>query len=179
MAITSTGSAEVIAVSSIRTYDLYWTYLNPEPNEKVKANKAILDVILKDAGIISSKEIATDPRPSGTRCRAVPNTSAPRRRSRQPGQRQSCAVLPSGKRGSLSLKKPHRESGGLSSCEGDSIELAIKATRLSLQSCSGSPEVPALGTKTPGDSHGRTYFGVWGGGQRTTRLVCTTSLYYF
>ena len=33
-----------------------------ELKEKVKANKAILDVILKDAGIISSKEIATDPK---------------------------------------------------------------------------------------------------------------------
>jgi Na+/proline symporter len=30
MAITSTGSAEIIAVSSIITYDVYYTYLNPE-----------------------------------------------------------------------------------------------------------------------------------------------------
>ncbi|CEM11925.1 unnamed protein product [Vitrella brassicaformis CCMP3155] len=30
MAITSTGSAELIAVSSILTYDLYWQYINPE-----------------------------------------------------------------------------------------------------------------------------------------------------
>jgi len=30
MAITSTGSAEIIAVSSILTYDLYYTYVNPE-----------------------------------------------------------------------------------------------------------------------------------------------------
>lgn len=30
MAITSTGSAEIIAVSSILTYDIYYTYLNPE-----------------------------------------------------------------------------------------------------------------------------------------------------
>jgi Na+/proline symporter len=36
MAVTSTGSAEVIAVSSILTYDLYWTYLNPELKDKVR-----------------------------------------------------------------------------------------------------------------------------------------------
>jgi len=30
MAITSTGSAEIIAVSSILTYDIYYTYINPE-----------------------------------------------------------------------------------------------------------------------------------------------------
>ncbi|CAE8697689.1 unnamed protein product, partial [Polarella glacialis] len=32
MAVTSTGSAEIIAVSSILTYDIYYTYLNPELN---------------------------------------------------------------------------------------------------------------------------------------------------
>jgi Na+/proline symporter len=36
MAVTSTGSSEVIAVSSVLTYDLYWTYLNPELKDKVK-----------------------------------------------------------------------------------------------------------------------------------------------
>ncbi|CAE8663813.1 unnamed protein product, partial [Polarella glacialis] len=30
MAVTSTGSAEIIAVSSILTYDIYYTYVNPE-----------------------------------------------------------------------------------------------------------------------------------------------------
>merc|ERR1719316_1845433 len=30
MAITSTGTAEIIAVSSILTYDVYYEYLNPE-----------------------------------------------------------------------------------------------------------------------------------------------------
>jgi Na+/proline symporter len=30
MAVTSTGSAEIIAVSSILTYDIYYTCLNPE-----------------------------------------------------------------------------------------------------------------------------------------------------
>ncbi|CAE8665560.1 unnamed protein product [Polarella glacialis] len=30
MTVTSTGSAEIIAVSSILTYDIYYTYLNPE-----------------------------------------------------------------------------------------------------------------------------------------------------
>jgi Na+/proline symporter len=37
MAVTSTGSAEVIAVSSILTYDLFWTYLLPELREAVRA----------------------------------------------------------------------------------------------------------------------------------------------
>merc|ERR1711969_194735 len=34
MAVTSTGSAEVIAVSSILTYDLYYEYLNPELKQR-------------------------------------------------------------------------------------------------------------------------------------------------
>merc|ERR1719353_174148 len=38
MAITSTGSAEIIAVSSILTYDIYYEYINPE----LKNRRAIL-----------------------------------------------------------------------------------------------------------------------------------------
>merc|ERR1719387_2850125 len=34
MAITSTGSAEIIAVSSILTYDVYYEYLNPELKQR-------------------------------------------------------------------------------------------------------------------------------------------------
>lgn len=30
MAVTSSGSAELIAVSSLTTYDVYRTYINPE-----------------------------------------------------------------------------------------------------------------------------------------------------
>ena len=30
MAVTSSGSAELIAVSSLFTYDVYRTYINPE-----------------------------------------------------------------------------------------------------------------------------------------------------
>ena len=49
MAITSTGSAEVIAVSSILTYDVFWTYLNPELKEKVKKAASIFTATCKDA----------------------------------------------------------------------------------------------------------------------------------
>lgn len=41
MAITSTGSAEIIAVSSILTYDVYYTYLNPELKQRREALKRI------------------------------------------------------------------------------------------------------------------------------------------
>merc|ERR1719191_2700025 len=34
MAITSTGSAEIIAVSSILTYDIYYEYINPELKQR-------------------------------------------------------------------------------------------------------------------------------------------------
>jgi Na+/proline symporter len=41
MAITSTGSAEIIAVSSILTYDVYYTYLNPELKERRESTRAL------------------------------------------------------------------------------------------------------------------------------------------
>jgi Na+/proline symporter len=55
MAVTSTGSAEVIAVSSVLTYDLYWTYLNPELREKVKEGKVLMDKALAAAGLASAE----------------------------------------------------------------------------------------------------------------------------
>ena len=51
MAVTSTGSAEVIAVSSILTYDLYWTYLNPELKAGVKKGKKSWDAAVTAAGL--------------------------------------------------------------------------------------------------------------------------------
>jgi len=43
MAITSTGSAEIIAVSSILTYDIYYTYLNPELKDRRERLRKIFD----------------------------------------------------------------------------------------------------------------------------------------
>jgi Na+/proline symporter len=54
MAVTSTGSAEVIAVSSVLTYDVYWTYLNPELKLKVQEGKVKWDKCLAAAGIADS-----------------------------------------------------------------------------------------------------------------------------
>merc|ERR1719271_2249483 len=41
MAITSTGSAEIIAVSSILTYDIFYTYIQPELKEARETRKAL------------------------------------------------------------------------------------------------------------------------------------------
>jgi len=41
MAITSTGSAEIIAVSSILTYDVYYEYINPELKQRREGLRAI------------------------------------------------------------------------------------------------------------------------------------------
>merc|ERR1719235_805596 len=43
MAITSTGSAEIIAVSSILTYDIYYEYINPELKQRRAFLRAIFD----------------------------------------------------------------------------------------------------------------------------------------
>ena len=62
MAVTSTGSAEVIAVSSILTYDLYWTYLNPELKDGVTKAKTQWDAALAEAGVTDepSTELSAD-----------------------------------------------------------------------------------------------------------------------
>merc|ERR1712137_1127224 len=44
MAITSTGSAEIIAVSSILTYDVYYEYINPE----LKQQREALRIVFKN-----------------------------------------------------------------------------------------------------------------------------------
>merc|ERR1719181_2531874 len=63
MAITSTGSAELIAVSSLITYDVYYSYINPKASsaELLKVGKyfivafgcfmGVLGVVLKVAGL--------------------------------------------------------------------------------------------------------------------------------
>jgi Na+/proline symporter len=43
MAITSTGSAEIIAVSSILTYDIYYEYINPELKQRRAFLRKIFD----------------------------------------------------------------------------------------------------------------------------------------
>lgn len=46
MAITSTGSAEIIAVSSILTYDVYYEYINPELKSRREGLKAIFHKVV-------------------------------------------------------------------------------------------------------------------------------------
>ena len=60
MAVTSTGSAEVIAVSSILTYDLYWTYLNPELKDGVTEGKTNWDKAMTAAGLAADSEPSTE-----------------------------------------------------------------------------------------------------------------------
>merc|ERR1719478_830882 len=48
MAITSTGSAEIIAVSSILTYDIYYEYINPElKSRREKLQRVFYTIIQK------------------------------------------------------------------------------------------------------------------------------------
>merc|ERR1719235_1856135 len=47
MAITSTGSAEIIAVSSIMTYDIYYTYINPELKKRREILQSVFDTQVK------------------------------------------------------------------------------------------------------------------------------------
>jgi len=46
MAITSTGSAEIIAVSSILTYDVYYEYINPELKSRRESLKASFNKVV-------------------------------------------------------------------------------------------------------------------------------------
>jgi len=63
MAVTSTGSAEVIAVSSILTYDLLWSYLLPELREGVQANTkrwrtALASAAVADEAALTQQDVA-------------------------------------------------------------------------------------------------------------------------
>jgi len=60
MAITSTGSAEIIAVSSILTYDIYYTYLNPElktRRESLRASFSRAVATFEVAGKVASDKV--------------------------------------------------------------------------------------------------------------------------
>merc|ERR1712194_59214 len=46
MAITSTGSAEIIAVSSVLTYDVYYEYINPELKQRRENLRKIFDQVV-------------------------------------------------------------------------------------------------------------------------------------
>jgi len=46
MAITSTGSAEIIAVSSVLTYDVYYEYINPELKQRRENLRKIFDKVV-------------------------------------------------------------------------------------------------------------------------------------
>merc|ERR1719214_429429 len=63
MAITSTGSAEIIAVSSILTYDIYYEYINPELKQRrVHLRKAFDDQIssvLSPEGMVPTSSVQT------------------------------------------------------------------------------------------------------------------------
>merc|ERR1719401_1263676 len=47
MAVTSTGSAEIIAVSSILTYDVYYEYINPELKQRREGLRQIFNTAVK------------------------------------------------------------------------------------------------------------------------------------
>merc|ERR1719271_2061556 len=47
MAITSTGSAEIIAASSILTYDIYYEYVNPELKDRRQKLRRIFYTIVQ------------------------------------------------------------------------------------------------------------------------------------
>merc|ERR1719375_2738713 len=62
MAITSTGSAEIIAVSSIMTYDVYYEYINPELKQRRASLRKIFDEQVKslpagDAGRLAVSSV--------------------------------------------------------------------------------------------------------------------------
>jgi len=64
MAITSTGSAEIIAVSSILTYDIYYEYINPELKFRREKLRRIFYTIVQryeGAGEGSGIDVVADP----------------------------------------------------------------------------------------------------------------------
>mmetsp|Transcript_39864 Transcript_39864/g.93892 ORF Transcript_39864/g.93892 Transcript_39864/m.93892 type:complete len:870 (+) Transcript_39864:65-2674(+) len=58
MAITSTGSAEIIAVSSILTYDIYYEYINPELKNRREGLRAIFYEAV--GGVANNGRVAID-----------------------------------------------------------------------------------------------------------------------
>jgi Na+/proline symporter len=62
MAITSTGSAEIIAVSSILTYDIYYEYINPElKSRREKLRRIFYTIAQKYAGIVGGVDVVQNP----------------------------------------------------------------------------------------------------------------------
>merc|ERR1719514_2373 len=62
MAITSTGSAEIIAVSSILTYDIYYEYINPElKTRREKLRRIFYTIIQRYAGSSNVVDVVRNP----------------------------------------------------------------------------------------------------------------------
>merc|ERR1719171_3000663 len=62
MAITSTGSAEIIAVSSILTYDIYYEYINPELKmRREKLRRIFYTLVQRFAGGGSGIDVVAQP----------------------------------------------------------------------------------------------------------------------
>merc|ERR1719482_1937169 len=59
MAITSTGSAEIIAVSSILTYDVYYEYINPELKQRRTSLKSIFYNAVKSYEVDSKVAVSS------------------------------------------------------------------------------------------------------------------------
>merc|ERR1719386_399646 len=59
MAITSTGSAEIIAVSSILTYDVYYEYINPELKQRRTTLKSIFYNAVKSYEVDSKVAVSS------------------------------------------------------------------------------------------------------------------------
>jgi uncharacterized membrane protein len=61
MAITSTGSAEIIAVSSILTYDIYYEYINPELKQRRAFLRKLFDEqissVLSPEGMVPTSSV--------------------------------------------------------------------------------------------------------------------------
>merc|ERR1719277_2955554 len=56
MAITSTGSAEIIAVASILTYDIYYEYINPELKQRREGLRRIFQAAV--SGVDTAGQVA-------------------------------------------------------------------------------------------------------------------------
>merc|ERR1719265_1660754 len=62
MAITSTGSAEIIAVSSILTYDIYYEYINPElKGRREKLRRIFYTIAQRYSGVDSVIDVVQNP----------------------------------------------------------------------------------------------------------------------
>jgi Na+/proline symporter len=77
MAITSTGSAEIIAVSSILTYDIYYEYINPELKMRREKLRRIFYTLVQryaNAGALNVDVVANPEQESSVRLGLVDST---------------------------------------------------------------------------------------------------------